>query len=269
MSFISIKISIKKAFLLSIFCLSTSAVVDTKKIYKIGGRVQITQQDVDAEYAQIADKRNITRESVLQQMIHIRSVVLALKLAKQVPDDTKRAEMASYEVDKMIYAQFVQMLNKSVAVTVDDVSRLKMLYSQMDCKKLYTLRELVLNKKHEKNIAIYKNMVEASASKVREFAKLARQHSIAVYSAQKGGAIGVYNNGYVDAISAKLNNARAGDLFSIDDAKSGVVTLYFVEAVTDCVEPSEYAIVAQLQNEKMNAYTAMLFANYPVDVVEI
>jgi len=262
-------ISIKKVFLVFMFCMGASAVVDIKQTYKIGGRIEITPKDVDAEYAQIADKNNVTRESVLQQMIHIRSIVLALKLAKQIPDDIKRAEMATYEVDKMIYAQFVQMLNKNIAVTVDDVLRLKQLYSHMDCKKLYTLRELVVNKKYEKNIAIYKNMIEASKSKARDFGSLAKQHSIAIYSAQKGGAIGIYNDGYTNAISQKLENANAGDLFSIDDLENGVVTLYFVEAVTECAQPSEQALVAHLQNEKMNAYTSMLFANYPVDVVAI
>ena len=229
--------------------------------YKIGSKVFVTQVNVDKVFEKLGPL-GFSREAVLQRMIYARSVVLALKLSKQVPEVIKTMNLVGYEADEAILAQYMQMLENNFSASGEEISKKKSLYSQIKAKNIYLVREIVVKPEDSASLVGYKNIVAASSDKAREFGALARKHSIAK-SGQKSGKIGYYNPDYSSQLL--FSGSKIGDLVI---SKNGN-TLYFIEAVVEFKMPSDQDLIKEIIYEKMSSHIATLMEHYPIEVAEI
>ncbi len=253
------------------FILASFVVVSSRAVeYKIGSKVFVRPEDVEKIYAKLG-AQGFSREMIKNRMIYTRSVVRALQLAKQIPEIIKHnTNLVGYESDEALLLHYIRILNEHFEVTQKEKDRLRDLYAQIKVPKLYFLRELVVNSVDEKILDGYKNIIASSDNKLKEFALLARKHSIAK-SAKVGGKIGLYNPIYDSDMAKILENAKAGDVFVQTASQEGekCSVLYFVESVVSYNVPSDEALVKEVKAEKVAMHIAVLLERFPVEVVEI
>jgi hypothetical protein len=229
--------------------------------YKIGSNILIDPQTLK----KIAQSSKSSYKDIVKRAIFIRSSVLSLKLAGIVPPNINtQINLLGYEADESIFNDYMQRLKKSIYISDFEIQAARNLYAQIKAKKLYLLREIVLD--DFARLKELKMLVANSQDALVEFKKLAKQNSVSK-SAEHDGLIGYYNAHYNHHWASEFQHLHKNDML-IQKHENGYV-LYFVESVIENAIPSDEKIKDELLDQKVIAYLNNIKSFFPVLITEV
>lgn len=273
--------------------------------YKIGSKISISDKEIEKLYnATKAWEQNMSLKEFKDRVIYVRSFVLSLKLARQIPENYKNANIFGYEADEMIFAQYLNKLKEAMMPSAEQIKEQRALYDQMGNRKLYLLREIEAD---SGILAMCKKSLDASSDKanVRNGnvgnGNFRKENSIKQVStkensgkenfSKEAGKEPYYSeklNLFIDFVK-KYSNAKSvnnkgtiglynpdydietASMFNNAKENDSIIIdnkLYFVEKIID-FNISNEQLAQEVVREKVSAYVNNLMLYYPIEVVEI